>query len=287
MKNIIKYITDHPIRHIVQNTLLSLPLMSKIQMAISTTGAMNRPEPIVIWAKAVDRAATTCGNGIKEARLAEIGVGHSLGVAVLLLLRGAAEVIAIDIKAYADPDDLDQFTPIIDRARETGFLDKDTPVNMREVMRRIKYSIVKSDNGWPLDADSIDIVYSFFSGEHLRSVGKTLKEVYRALKPNGLCMFAVDLRDHCYADDWRRFLYYEPWAWEAMTSRRGKWTNRLMAPQWKKEFEDLFEVLTFDAAKQPVPPGFDRAKLASPFRDYDNETLAISNLWIVARKTGG
>lgn len=246
---------------------------------------MNEPDLMATWAKQVTETALAHGFSIEKANLIEIGAGHSLGVAAALLVRGAAEVTAIDIKAYADPSDLNQFLPIIERCQEIGLLDRTKTVDLEKIEQCLKYSIVKDDGHWNLDNDSADLVYSYFSGEHWRSVDQVLAEIQRVLKPGGLCLHAIDLRDHYHFEgNWLQFLYYEPWLWEAMTSKRGKWSNRLLSPQWYGKFEKLFEILSFEETRQPVPPDFDSTKLAAPFQKYDLETLLVSHLWVVARK---
>jgi len=98
-------------------------------------------------------------------------------------------------------------------------------------------------------------------------------------------MYAIDLRDHINRDrNWLQFLYYEPWLWEAMTSRRGQWSNRLLAPQWRKLFEEKFEIVKFDARTKDLPRSFDRRKLAAPFRPYSTEELSVDYVWAVGRK---
>jgi len=100
-------------------------------------------------------------------------------------------------------------------------------------------------------------------------------------------MNAIDLRDHYhFEDNWLQFLYYEPRLWAAMTGRRGRWTNRIRSTQWREIFESIFdELVVYDELReQPFPKQFDRSKLASPFQEFNQLTLEVSHLWIVARK---
>jgi hypothetical protein len=105
------------------------------------------------------------------------------------------------------------------------------------------------------------------------------------LRPGGLCMHAIDLRDHYHLEgNWLKFLEYERPLWEAMTSRRGKWTNRVRAPQWRALFEERFEVLTFDEDHWRLPIGFSRDQAVTPYRDMSEHDLSVGELWVVARK---
>jgi len=285
MKPIVQQLIDHPVRHVLQNTLLNLPLMSKIQMARSTTGAMNDPELMTTWASRVIETAVTNDIDFNGVRLIEIGPGHSLGIAVTLLMKGAAEVMAVDVKPYATTSPIDQFLPIIERCQKIGLIGKNQAVDLAEIVERIRYVIVKDNSNWEIEDASVDIVYSYYSGEHLRSVDQVFGEISRVLKPGGLCIQAIDLRDHYHFEgNWLQFLYYEPWLWEAMSSKRGKWSNRLLAPQWREKFEAYFEILTWEETQSSIPNDFDVSKLAPLFRSYSRDTLSIFHLWVVSRK---
>jgi SAM-dependent methyltransferase len=290
LKNLLHQITDHPLRHVVQNSLLALPGSKAIQSRISTsTGANakeNYPELMCGWAQQVIDAAKQGGVDIKGAKLAEVGPGHSLGVALNLLLAGAAEVFACDVKRFADPANVEPLRPIADcwkkRHPEMGNLP-----DLKQLMTRLQYAIVRDDGSWPVTPGSMDVVFSYFAGEHLRAPAEVLAETHRVLRPGGVCMYAIDLRDHINRDrNWLQFLYYEPWLWEAMTSRRGQWSNRLLAPQWRKLFEKKFEIVNFDARQKPIPPQFNRDRLAAPFRAYSTDELSVDYVWAVARKRG-
>lgn len=285
MASLLRQIADHPVRHVLQNTANYLPLSSQMQMIRATTGAMNNPDLMTAWAKQITDAAIDHHLDLENANVVEIGAGHSLGIAALLLMQGASKVTAIDIKAYADPSNIDQFSPTIERATEIGLLNKEQGINLDKIKQHLRYSIVQDDDSWELEDNSADLIYSFYSGEHWRSVDKVLSETYRVLKPGGLCIHTIDLRDHYHFDEnWLQFLYYEEWLWEAMTSKRGRWSNRLLSPQWKSKIKYWFDVLTFEEIKQSLSQDFDSAKLATPFQKYDLESLSVFEVFVVARK---
>lgn len=285
MVSALKKMVDHPVLHVLQNAATHLPLAKRLQSARSTTGAMNNPELMTDWAKRVFDAATANQLPIRGANLVEIGVGHSLGVAATLLALGADSVTAIDIEAYANPEDVDQFLPIFQQGKTVGLLDAQTQVSLPKIKQGLHYSIVEPEGGWTLESNSIDLVYSYFSGEHWRSVESVLAETHRVLKPGGLSIHAIDLRDHYHFNgNWLQFLYYEPWLWEQMSSQRGGWSNRLLSPCWRDRFQKNFDILTFEETRKEISPDFNSTKLATPFREYDMKTLSVSHLWVVARK---
>ena len=285
MPSLLSSISDHPVRHILQNTINYLPLSEQVQMLRSTTGAMNDPKLMAKWAKQIVKIAQVNDLELENANAVEIGAGHSLGIAALLLLKNVAKVTAIDVKAYADPSNLDQFLPIIEKGQEIGLLSKAEDVTPSKIEQGLQYSLVKSDGSWDLPAESADLVYSFYSGEHWRSVDQVLAEAYRALTPGGLCIHTIDLRDHYhFHKNWLQFLYYEEWLWEAMSSKRGRWSNRLLSPQWHEKFQKDFDILLFKSFRQSLPDGFDVNKLAAPFQKYDSDVLSVFEVLVVARK---
>ena len=284
LKQALHRIADHPLRHMSQNAVLARPLMQRLRRSRETTGAMNRPQLMVDWAEKLIETARESALQIPGARVAEVGPGHSLGIAVSLLLAGAERVSPVDVVAFADPRDVESFRPIQAVCQERGLL-QSPEVDLTEAVTRLSYAIVGPDGAWPLPDESVDLVYSYYAGEHLRSPGHVLQETSRVLRPGGLAMYAIDLRDHYHFDgNWLEFLYHRDWVWEAMTSRR-RWCNRLRAPSWRRLFEDVLEIVSWNELREhPFPEDFDPAHLAPRFRGVDVETLSITHLWVVARK---
>lgn len=138
---------------------------------------------------------------------------------------------------------------------------------------------------WPFPSGSQDIVYSFFAGENLRNPDQTVAETHRTLREDDLSLYAIDLRNHLdHGGEWLSHLYHSDRTWEAMVSRRGAWTNRLLAPEWYSLFEKYFEIVDYEGRALPAPSGFDSRRLAKRFRRYDLSELVIDYVWIVARK---
>ena len=154
-----------------------------------------------------------------------------------------------------------------------------------KLRERFHYAIVNNEADWPIQPGSIDVIYSFFSGEHLRYPGNVVKAMARALKQDGICIFVVDLEDHAHREtNWQQFLYYEPKLWEAMFSQRGAWTNRLLEPDWRDLFERHFEKVEITPSIKALPQSFDHNRIAPSFRKYPSNALLLSNIWIVATR---
>jgi SAM-dependent methyltransferase len=275
---------DHPARHVLQNIACHLPGASRAQRARTVTGALNKPSVMADWASLIAKDVAAAGKDVRGAKMLEIGPGHSLGVAFGLLSAGATEIYAVDVEKYCDLSDLRSYEDVVNECKKTGFGSGDA----KDLVSGLSYRLVGHDGKWPIKSASVDVAYSYFAGEHLRHPVDVLSETHRVLKPGGICVFAIDLTDHFHADEnWQQMLYYEPWLWEAMTSKRGKWTNRLMSPEWRAIFESQFTIIRFREDIKEAHPSFDRNRLASPFRKYDTQTLSVCGLWVVASRPSG
>jgi SAM-dependent methyltransferase len=282
LKQLVRGVTDHPYRHVLQNSLLRVPGSRVLQKRVTTTGAMNKAETMHGWARQVVDAAQSAGVEVRGARMTEVGPGHSLGVAVALLMAGVSEIAAVDVKRFADPSDPEPVRPVAEYCKSQGMT---TTEPLPEMLKKIRYAIVSDDGKWPVADASMDVVYSYFSGEHLRAPREVLTETSRVLRPGGVVIHAIDLRDHLHkTGNWLQMYYYNQGLWDAMTSRRGHWTNRLLPPQWRKLFEEQFEVLTFHEGRKPAPAGFDPSRVAKDFKQYTPEQMQVDYLWVVGRK---
>jgi SAM-dependent methyltransferase len=223
---------------------------------------MNDPSVMREWAGLVKDELAARGKSLVGSRLLEIGPGHSVGVAFNLLAECAKDVYAVDVRPYADLSDFDP-----------------------ELRKRFHYEISNDDAKWSIEPQTIDFAYSFFSGEHLRYPAKVVSAVSRALRPDGACLFLVDLQDHAHREDnWLHFLYYDTWLWNAMYSQRGAWTNRLLEPDWRMVFERFFGDVQIESKAMPLPANFDPSKVAPIFRKYSESVIAIAHIRIVARE---
>lgn len=254
------FLADHPIRHIMQNLACHVPGVRALQFARTTTGAMNDPTVMHGWADWMKRDVAAAGKSIVGSQLLEVGPGHSVGVAFNLLAEGAKDIYAVDVRPYADLSEIDP-----------------------ELRKRFHYEISGDDAQWSIEPQTIDVAYSFFSGEHLRYPAKVIKALSRVLRPDGVCFFVVDLQDHTHRENnWLHFLYYDTWLWNAMYSQRGAWTNRLLEPDWRMLFGRFFADVQITSKTMPLPADFDPNRVARIFRKYPQDVMAISHIRILA-----
>jgi SAM-dependent methyltransferase len=116
----------------------------------------------------------------------------------------------------------------------------------------------------PFKAGSFDVVWSSDVFEHVRAPAAVLRECFRVLRPGGAFLATIDLRDHYFLANERRWfscLQYPDWLWRAMTSNRSAHVNRLRASDWRQLLEregfvvKAFDRLTSDVLRQMYHAG--------------------------------
>jgi SAM-dependent methyltransferase len=283
---------EHPARQTAQNYAMRLAPFRWLARRFHQTGAMDDPEIVVDRAVRVVEAARTGAKPIVGARLVEIGPGHTLGLAISLLLAGAARVEAVDTVRYAaSQPDARSFTELWRRATEAGLVDPtdvaDPEAELARAAARLEYRVVDGREGWPFPEQSKDIVYSFSVLEHVRDLRGLLDESARVLRPGGLSIHTIDLRDHYNLgpdENWLEFLEFDDRQWERMTSARSAWCNRMRAPELHELFAEIFEVVEFSEETSDLPIGFDHRRVASRFQGFGPEELSVSSVSVVARR---
>jgi len=190
----------------------------------------------------------------------ELGPGKRLDVLRAARRDGARRCVAVDIVPYRDP--------------EPG----------------IEYRIYDG-RSLPFGDAEFDVVWSWSVFEHLRWPAITLGEVARVLRPDGVMIARIDLRDH-YAlrpgpwrerEEWLNCLRYPAWLWWLASSRRAAYVNRLRASEW---------MTLFRAAG--LPPAHVGRQTSEVLRDawrrqewlrrWTEDDIAIFGLDVVARR---
>jgi SAM-dependent methyltransferase len=282
----------HPVRHEIQNSAMRLAPLRWLARRFHQTGAMDDPDIVVDRAVRVVEAARAGATPIADARVVEIGPGHSLGVALSLLLAGAARVDTVDTVRYAaSQPDPRSFTELWRRATEAGLVDAtddaEPEAELARASARLEYQVVDGRNRWPFPEQSKDIVYSFSVLEHVRDLRGLLEESARVLRSGGLSIHTIDLRDHYNLgpdENWLEFLEFDDRRWDRMTAARSAWCNRMRAPELSALFAEIFELVQFTEEACDLPTGFDRRGVASRFQGFELDELSVSSVSVVGRR---
>ena len=193
------------LRNVVHNALMSIPAVQRNAMRFHSTG-MNDDDAAL--SRGWSFYQSHCE--IQDKRILELGPGRSLQLLERAKGEGAQRCVALDVVRYADA------IAAADRSR----------------IEFIQYDGVR----FPLPNASFDIVWSSDVLEHVSDPAAVLRECYRVLVPGGVCIGRIDLRDHLFLGDqkrWLECLRYGDRTWKLMTSNRSTFVNRMRASTWE------------------------------------------------------
>ncbi|WP_341704117.1 methyltransferase domain-containing protein [Ferrovibrio sp.] len=240
--------------------------------------------------------------------LVEIGPGDNFGVALLFLAHGARSVIAIDkFESERDPARQDAIYRALGERHGLAALFDGAPGEA--AIRNLTYLPgMPAERFFGPDAPASDAVISRAVLEHLDDPLAALDAMWAGLRPGGILLHRIDLRDHgMFAGAHPlSFLTIGTGLYRAMTAETG-WPNRILLPAYRDFLARRgwpartgitrlagvageFPALAWDdlpaAARQQALACVRkiRPRLAAPFRDLADEDLAVSGFVLVAEK---
>lgn len=127
-----------------------------------------------------------------------------------------------------------------------------------------------------IESESVDFVFSNAVLEHvwLDEFQATMEELYRILKPGGLCSHEVDIKDHLGAS--LNNLRFSKKIWESRTFREsGFYTNRIRYEEMLQRFREAgFKVRVIQTWKWDKLP-LKRSCLSRSFNHLSDEDLCV------------
>ncbi|MEO7457297.1 MAG: methyltransferase domain-containing protein [Gemmatimonadaceae bacterium] len=246
-------------------------------------------------------------------RLAELGPGDNCGVALLFMGDGCESADLLD-RFYSTRD-----TEVQRRIYERLFADHPP------LATRFAEADLSADDSFPgvrwhygpsaaaevffRDHRDFDVIVSRAVLEHLYDPIEAIHDMARALKPGGLMMHAVDLRDHgIFSTRFHELKYLEvPGAIYPHMTRASGGPNRILTPAYRAALEEEgleFRILVaglagsglldeyvewgdIPAARRSESLRFVRSvrgRFAAQIRTMSDEDLAINSIFIVARR---
>jgi len=254
--------------------------------------------------------------------IAELGPGDSLGMGLCALLSGAEMYFAFDVVKYANPEkNLEIFGELVDLFRERAAIpdDREFPrvkpkltsygfpdcILTEELLKnsldekrldRIRNS-AKNPSGsesmiayqvpWNdsliIKKNSVDMIFSQATLEHVDDIGKTYEIMREWLKPGGFMTHQIDLKCHGTAIEWNGHWTYSDFWWKMIRGRRQWLLNRLpCSAHLDLAEENNFEIVLTKRIK--ASSKIKRESLNKKFKNISDEDLETSGVFFIARK---
>jgi SAM-dependent methyltransferase len=241
----------------------------------------------------------------------ELGPGRTPHLMVALALAGARSCIGLDVSVSFLPSGWDSPASYGELAERLTSVDG---AAYRDALGLTAGSIHErlaslERGSWPVRIErydgasialadaSVDLILSKSVLEHVTPVRvlPLIGEMHRILRPGGVMLHRIDLRDHMGIEgddavrgDWLDALRYPEWLFRAMFSRRSTSINRLRSSEWRRLIDaSSWSVTLWDEMRFALPAGFDRSKLARRWRELAPEELEIGQILVAARRAGG
>jgi len=251
-----------------------------------------------------------------EGRVAEVGPGDSAGVGLMFLADGCESVDLVDrfYSRRSGARNAEIYGAMVERHRQLAArLDRNSPyddASFRGIRRC--YGEQASAEAFFSLPDTYDYIVSRAVMEHVRDPLLALRHMSVALKPGGMLLHKVDLRDHGMfsgAFHELKFLEVPDWLYTAMTRESGR-PNRILVHLYREVLQQVLpnhEILVTRLAAvgdiepharyEQIEPSSRRAaesyvesirgRLCTALRNVSTEDLAVTGIFIVGRKAGG
>jgi SAM-dependent methyltransferase len=197
----------------LQNIVMGIAPVARLAQRWHSTGVNADSEMVGQVFDLYTQRSTIAGKDILE-----IGPGHTVEILERAKVEGANSCTAVDVVDYRSSD-------------QTS---------------RAKIAFVHYDGKTiPLDAASMDLIWSHTVFEHLRYPRITVGECVRVLRPGGQLVAHIDLGDHTYygkgqprPEQLFDCLRYPVWIWNLMRWNRSSYVNRLRRSEWIRLFSE-------------------------------------------------
>jgi SAM-dependent methyltransferase len=279
--------------------LMGVPLVRMLAKHWHHTGLGHCSGKIVSVLAVIVEMVQRAGMDFEDKTVVELGPGQTPDLLFGALAFGARKAVGLDVERYLNSGtrEIGNFEKSYNRIRgavDCGRL----PGNLSLRENRFRHAgVVPQDcfdvrlydgKRFPLDDESVDIIWSRSVLEHVKDYRDVLREMERVLKPGGISCHIIDLRDHTTFEngkDWLRFLKYTNAQWNLMTGHRTTWSNRVRASQWEKAFQEGgLCLIDKRVVVLPFHEDFDRGKLSASFCRMEDEDLKVGWVSIAVRK---
>ncbi len=247
------------IREIVLNQLIKVPAVKARAKKSHKTGISHLPENLDKKYSKLTRHVS-----VDRKDILELGPGMTIDIALRAKSEGAISIAIADIERYLS--------------------DKQTADN------GINYKVYDGQE-IPFTDGSFDLIWSSDVFEHIRYPKIIVEETYRLLRPGGLVVHIIDLKDHfSYSDSdpdiTFNCLKYSERLWNLMTWNRSNYVNRLRVSDWIALHEEVgFKIIEAETETNDyIRDNYGIRNELKYLLRYSNRDAVSSELCLVARR---
>ncbi len=265
---------------------LAAPLLTSLRKRRGSYGLDGDPAAIEEVAQRVIDLAQEGGVTLPGSSILELGPGRTPDLGLLLRSWGADRILSLDTTLQIGPTEVDAAAQRI-AAGQQGIAGGE---ELRKGTRFEAYDGASI----PTNDGAFDLAFSKSVLEHvrLRQVSPLLRELTRALRPGGVMVHIIDLRDHMFIDgdhavtgNWLKALEYRERSFNLMFSNRSTYINRLRSEEWRRAFAGPgLEIVRWDESRLPLDESFRREALDRRWRNLAEDDLRVAWVTMVARK---
>ncbi len=305
------------IPHLFKGMLTWLPVLNAWRLRRASTGGTDSSRYCYsVWLRHLV-TLNRYGFRIKKAQIGELGPGDSIGIGLAALLSGATRYIGLDIVPFSAKADLigifdelvqmyfrrepipdhDEFPRVRPKLDSYGFPNNLVDwTDFDDKIKKIRCDLrTDLNNGqivtyrapWNLqndiDVDSLDLIISQATLEHVDALEETYRVMFEWLKPGGYASHRIDFSAHYLSPSWNGHWAYSDWEWRLVRGRREFLLNREplsthLACARKAGFEVLAIKREYDNK------GLNRHALAPRFQILDSEDARTRGAMLILQK---
>lgn len=251
-------------------------------------------------------------------KILEIGTGSNLCILTLFKLSTAEKAYGVDIEPLDKRYDKDLYSSLRQYLNSAGgfgryqYLFENNPIShlsfptsldhidFEKLVNEIEYLAPCGSDKIPLPDNSLDLIYSTDTMEHLPKTEETIKEMKRLLVPGGLAVHQIDMSYHRKFPNPLELLKHSEEDWRKITNQYGSgvgvddiwqrkfrgeiYCNRLRTSDFVTLFkESNFEILEITPTAVFDPKHINVNLLDKKFLHKTLDDLSVTMVRIVAR----